>query len=197
MDCCMHIKNKLLYFLIFTDSFFNISSLILVPIFAVYVLSLGGDVRHIGEIYAIQAIAFGVVGWLASRYWIDQRHGIAIAYFLWTIYSVVLIFNQSLYVFYALQLVSGAANAIRYPFLQLSISDHTGDVKIALFYKTLYRFAGDLAGALLAMLVAHYAYHKGFQPVFIIMSCLSAIACINGIFYGKNIYKKNHAMPAK
>lgn len=192
----MQANNKTLYFLIFTDAFFNVSSLILVPIFAIYVLSLGGDVRHIGELYAVHALAFGVVGWVTARYWLHKRHTIAIGYFLWTIYSVVLIFNQSLDVFYLLQVVAGAANAVRYPFLQQSITDHSNG-EIAQFYKTVYRFAGDLAGALLALLAAHLAYHKGYQSVFIIMTCLSVIACINGIFYGRNIHKSKHAVAAK
>lgn len=182
----MTIKKQSLSFLIFTDSFFNISSLILVPIFAVYVISIGGDVRHIGELYALQAVAFGVVGWFTAKYWLHKRHTIAIGYFLWMIYSSVLIFNQSLSVFYILQLVAGAANAVRYPFLQRSITDHAGG-DIAQFYKTVYRFAGDLAGAVLALLAAHLAYHKGFEPVFIAMTGLAGLAFINGLFYGRAV----------
>lgn len=188
----MHTKSRTLSFLIFTDAFFNISSLILVPIFAVYVLSLGGDVRHIGELYAVHALAFGIVGWISARYFLHKRHTIAIGYCLWAIYSATLIFNQSLVAFYLLQVVAGAANAVRYPFLQQSITDHS-EGEIAQFYKTVYRFAGDLAGALLALLAAHLAYHKGFEPVFIFMTCLSVIALINGIFYGRTIHKHKHA----
>lgn len=181
------LKKRSLYFLIFTDALFNIATLVLVPIFAVYTLSLGGDVRHIGELYAIYAISFGIVGWLTSTNFLHKRRNLMAAYLIWSIYAFVLIFNDSLTTFYCLQVLSGAAAAIRYPFLQLSISDHSVNSERASFTKVVYEFFGRLTGAIIALLAAHYAHHKGFQGVFIFMTCLSVFAMIISIFYAKHI----------
>lgn len=176
-----------LYLLIFTDSFFNMATLVLVPIFAIYVISLGGDVRHIGELYAIHAVTFGVVGWFVTKYFLGRRRHIALAYFLWMCYSIILIFNDSLTTFYCLQVLAGTAAATHYPFLQMNISDHSTNTAQAQYYKTLYIFFGQLAGAIITLLAAHYAHHHGFQGVFITMTALSFVAMLAAIYYAKHI----------
>jgi MFS family permease len=184
----MDIKKRTLSILIFTDSFFNMSSLILVPIFAVYVISLGGDVRHIGELYAVYAVVFGIVGWIAAKYYLKKRRVVGLGYLFWIIYSLILVFNDSLAMFYVAQVFAGTANAIRYPFLQQSITDHSNG-EIAQFYKTVYEFAGQLAGAILAILVAHYVHHNGFHAVFIAMACLAALSFVLAIYYYLHLNK--------
>ena len=180
-----------MYLLIFTDSFFNISTLILVPIYAVYVLSLGGDVRHIGELYAVYAVTFGIVGWVATRNFLHRRSSIAVSYLLWTAYSFVLIFNHSLTTFYCLQVVAGCAAAIRHPFLEQSISDHSQPGRVQ-FYKTFYQFLGHMGAAVISIIAAHLAHHKGFEIVFIMMSCLGSVAFLFGLYYV--LHLKKHAL---
>ncbi len=184
-----------LYLLIFTDSFFNMATLVLVPIFAVYVISLGGDVRNIGELYAIHAVSFGIIGWFVTKFFLGKRRYIAIAYFLWMCYSLVLIFNDSLTTFYCLQVIAGAATATHYPFLQLNITDHTKHAEQAQYYKTLYIFFGRLAGAVITILAAHYAHHRGFQGIFITMTILSFIAMIVAIYYARHLKSNSRSTP--
>lgn len=75
--------------LILASSFFRIALGLQVPILYVFVLQLGGDLRHLGTIFAIYGVTYALMTFLITLYWLEYRHYLlSISFIMWALYAL-------------------------------------------------------------------------------------------------------------
>lgn len=177
------------------DGLARIGPALFAPIIAVYVLALGGSVLHLGELGALFSIAYAITGFAVSKKFLGARYSLmSLSYGLMFVYSVLLLYADSISFLYVVILLGGVATALRAPpFTNISFDhvDQTLYVKASSFYRILIALLGALFGYIGATLVHHSGsplpHESGditvFKQIFITMSILFGTTFLFSLAY--------------
>lgn len=182
--------NRPLRILLFNDTLTLIASAMIVPIYAIYVDEIGGDLLDAGLAAGIFAIVAGfavlITGRIADRITYKARI-LSVGYLLsaigFLLYTVVGTMWQLLLV----QAIVGLSQAVIGPVFDAMYGNHIGGKKHApsrwSMWESAYYFAiaiGSGAGAL----IVKYA---GFDTLFIVMSCMCLLSSLYILGQSKKI----------
>ena len=170
--------NKFLKLLFLGQSINVLADNLLVPIFAIFVLSIGGNAQMAGILWGIQFAVSATVGFFILRLH-DKRNldylflktNFLIKGIAWTL----LIFNQSIPMMVLVQVLIGFASAIGGPSLNAITSEHLDKDRHIREWGTL-QLVCNIVIAVASVLGGLIMANFGFTPMFILMSLLSFLS---------------------
>lgn len=178
-----HYALKKLWILILLALFFSTSSSIS-PLWATYVLKLGGNLKTSGIAIAVNSACFAIFnvvwGWLESIYSNEKCYIIGsflIVSLLYGLYPFV----KTPIELYVLQVPIGAFSAMMGPALFKLYNEHNQE-RLSRFGWGVYTAQMNLFVAVGAVVGAHVAHNFGFDAVFYMMSVLSFAAGLSAAF---------------
>jgi MFS family permease len=167
--------NRALRILLINDTLVLIASAMIVPIYAVYVDDIGGDILDAGLAAGIFAVVAGFAVLVTGRIADRSRHKgriLAAGYLLSALGFLLYIFVDSIWQLLAVQALVGLAQAIIAPVFDALYTEHIGGKKRASsrwsMWESAYYFAvaiGAAGGALIVKLTS-------FDVLFIVMAAM-------------------------
>lgn len=165
-------------FLILASCFFKIALGLQIPILYVFVLNLGGDLTHLGVIFAIYGVIYAVTAFFVSLYFLQYRHFLfSLSFVLWAIYAFMMYKVQDASHIYILQFIAGISTALGRPGLTQIIVLNTEKGAFTGTYG-FYKLLGSVLGAFAAYLSGLVGHYYAIRPLFLVMGFLSIISFI-------------------
>ncbi len=165
-------------FLIVAECFFRIALGLQLPILYVFVLHLGGNLSHLGVIFAIYGVVYAVASFLISVFLLEYRHVLfSFSLLLWSIYAFLMFNVTEYYHVYMLQFIAGLSTAFGNPGMTQIIVLNTEKneyTETSGFYKLL----GSFLGAIAAYVSGWLGHHYEIRPLFLAMSIIAFISFI-------------------
>ena len=177
------------------DGVARIGPALFAPVLAVYVLALGGTVLHLGEMTAVFSIAYAITSFVVSKKYIGARYSFMIlSYLLLFVYSVALVFTDSILVLYGVIMLGGVGIALKGPpFVQI-IMDHVGH-DLFVEASSLFRILTAVLAAAFGYLGGSFIHHSRsplphldgdfgtFKLIFIVMAVLFGVSFFLSLAY--------------
>ncbi len=169
--------------LVLSNSFLRLGGGVLAPIFAIYAMHLGADLRRVGELAASFTLMGAIGGILVAkasdkaRVWL-----LLLSYVLNLILSICYLFVDSHLQLYVLQGGFGLASAINTPAMTDHLTKHMGD-NDKTFCWQIYRIGGALAATAAALIGGYASHHLGFDIIFYFMIFFSVLALLCASYY--------------
>lgn len=161
-----------------TLGFFQIALGLQLPILYVFVLQIGGDLRHLGAMFAIYGVAYAFTNFFLSLRFLEYReYLLSGSLMLWGIYALLMYFVDNPINLYELQFLAGISTAIGRPgFMQIFILNtyKSEFVKVLGFYKVFGRTLGAISAFTSGVLGHYYA----IRPLFLFMFLLAMISFV-------------------
>ncbi|MDQ3239260.1 MAG: MFS transporter [bacterium] len=166
--------NKFLKFLLVCQSLNLLADNLLTPIFAIFVLNLGGNPQLIGVLWGLQHASSAIVGFFILRLH-DKRNlnfkllirGNLFKGLAWTF----LAFNQTIPALIIVQIIIGASHAIGGPSFYSMISEHMDKNKHIKDWGTI-QLISNLVIAVSSIISGIMIASYGFTAILIIMALL-------------------------
>lgn len=170
--------NKFLKFLFVGQSVNLLADNLLVPIFAIFILSVGGNAQIAGILWGIQFATSALVGFFVLRLR-DKRNLdftlLKINYLIKGIGWSLLILNQSIAAMVVVQVVIGFASAIGGASFNAIVSEHLDKdrhIKDWSFLQLISNAVIAISSIIGGIIMANY----GFTTIFIMMSLLEFLS---------------------
>jgi MFS family permease len=167
------------------------------PLTAVYILALGGNILHLGELTAVFGVAYTIGSYIVAKIGLRYRYNILpIAYGFIVIYYLVLIFINSIDHLYFVMFFGSLAASLMGPSLKgipLDFIDHKLYVIFEQKQQMLMSIIVAIAGYLGALFIHHSGNHSPhisqqiivFKSIFIGLSIFSLAVFIYSLFFLK------------
>ncbi len=169
----LYIKAKLL---IIATTFFRIALGLQLPILYVYVLDLGGNLTHLGVLFAIYGVVYAVASFIISLYFLKySQFFFSSSFLLWAIYALLMYLAHDPEHVYLLQFIAGVSTAFGKPGLVEILILNTSDAEYTKTYG-LYKLIGSVLGALAASFSGFVGHYYMVRPLFLVMAVLSVIS---------------------
>lgn len=167
--------------LIAASCFYKIALGLQLPILYDFVLKLGGNLTHLGIIFAIYGIIYAVTSFLITLYFQDYRHFLFSASFIiWSLYALLMYHAYELFHIYLLQFMAGMSTAFGRPnFVQILVKNTEEEFATTHGF---YELLASLFGALAAALSGYIGHHYAVRPLFLAMCGSALIAFVISLF---------------
>ena len=173
-----HILNKALKILLLTDGLIRLAGAMLAPIYALFVHEIGGDILDAGLAGAVFALAAGVTVLLSGKV-SDEVHEckniVVIGYCVMGIAFFCLLFVDSIWGLFAVQVMTGLGEALYVPAYDALYSRHLEAHKEAEEWGA-WESMSYFTTALGAVVGGFIAQVYGFDPIFVLMAMLSIVS---------------------
>ena len=167
--------NKILKYLLSADSFYLLAAGLFGPIYAIFVVRIGGDILEAGIAYTAFSLAAGLMIILVGR-WEDRvRHKeklLVLGYSLGSAGILGYLFVSNPLQLFLVQIVLGLGEAVRSPAYDCIYSTSLDKGKYASewgMYDSLVYIVGGISAAIGGLVASFF----GFQTLFILMFLLS------------------------
>ena len=160
-----------------------------------YVLALGGTVLHLGEMTAVFSIAYAITSFVVSKKYIGARYSFMIlSYGLLFVYSVALVFTDSILILYGVIMLGGVGMALKGPPFVRIIMDHVGR-DIFVEASAFFRIVTAVLAAIFGYLGASFIHHGRspsphlngdigtFKIIFIVMAVFFGVSFLSSLAY--------------
>jgi MFS family permease len=192
--------HKAIKILIGSSIFFNFSAALLGPIYAIFVLKIGGSIETASGAWAVYSIVIGLL-MLAFGKWEDQlnkRKMVILGYAINTIGTAGYLFIQQPLQLFIVQAILGVSAAVNNPawsaIFSTSLDKHRESSEWAYWEGTI-RIDAGIAAILGGIIVMNF----GFQALFILMTVTAAASTlVSTLLLRKKIWKdflKFHGIP--
>lgn len=172
---------KALKILLFTDSLVLVSGAMIVPFYAAYVSSIGGDILEAGVAAGVFAVSAGVMtlfaGKLSDRFKRKERI-VAASYLAIAIGFFLYLFVDNIAGLVIVQVLIGLSQATYTPAFDALYTKHIGERKKASSTWSLWESINYFSlaiGALVGSVIVHFT---DFRVLFIVMSVLCATSSL-------------------
>lgn len=145
------------------------------PLMSVFVVDLGGDLRHAGELASMYLLAATVFGMWVSRLdakW--QRLCLLASLALYVPLYLCFLLVESHDQLYLLQLALGLVGGMNKPATTFWMSRFIATRESAYLWQR-DATARGLLGTIAAFVGGHLSYHGGYDPVFLSMAAISLV----------------------
>lgn len=175
-------------FLTLTYSIQRVSTGIYAPLYSIYLLHLGGDLRMAGELVAIFSVTGSLTGILLMKTKEATRNHMFLAGYLFGFLGAIglLIVNKATDLYF-IQGLFGIGSALIGPTQRTRIYAHL--TENTPYYYQIYATLGTIASAAAAITGGYLGHHVGFKLVFIIMAITSGLAFILSFKYYYGFHK--------
>jgi len=170
---------KPLKILVFTDSLVLIAGAMIVPFYALFVETIGGDILEAGAAASTFALAAGVSALVAGRLSDKikrKERVIVIAYFILALSFLSYIYVNSIWVLLLLQIVIGLVQAAYAPAFDALYGEHIGDRRLASSRWSIWESSNYFAIAIGATVGATIVHFASFSGLFVAMAILCAMS---------------------
>ena len=177
------------------DGVARIGPALFAPLLAVYVLALGGTVLHLGEMTAVFSIAYAITSFVVSKKYKGARYSFMImSYALLFVYSVALVFTDSILALYGVIMLGGIGTALKGPPFAQIIMDHVGRT-LFVEASALFRIVTAVLAAIFGYLGGSYIHHSHspsphlnadlgtFKLIFIVMAVFFGVSFFSSLAY--------------
>ena len=163
-------------FLIVAECFFRIALGLQLPILYVFVLHLGGNLTHLGVIFAIYGVVYAVASFLISVFLLEYRHVLfSLSLLLWCVYAFMM-YNASTSEFvYMLQFISGISTALGRPGMTQIIILNT-EREAYTETQGFYSLLGSILGAISAYFSGWLGHYYEIRPLFLAMAIIAFVS---------------------
>lgn len=172
-------------FLTTTYTIQRLSAGIYAPLYSIYLLHLGGNLRMAGELVAIYTVTGSLCGILLMKANEHTRNYMFFTgYLLSFLGAIWLLMAKHPAEIYVIQGIFGIGSSLVGPTQRSRIYAHL--TENTPFYYQVYTTLGTLASAAAAIIGGYLGHHIGFDFVFTIMAFTSGLACLLSFkyFYG-------------
>lgn len=167
----------LLRALIVIDAASRYSSALIIGLLSVYILRLGGNLTHYGEMTGLLGILYGAFSILTSMYLMPYKKVLLpLSYIIWFIYALILFLTHDVYSLYFALSLSGLALSMRSTLFFSFMQDFIPNPPILNKTQSTLRFIGSLVGSMAIVSGAYIAHHYGFRLIFLIMMIIFLLA---------------------
>jgi len=177
------------------DGVSRIGPALFAPLLAIYVLALGGTVLHLGEMTAVFSIAYAITSFIVSKKYIGARYSLMIvSYAVLCVYSVALVFTNSIPVLYCVIILGGVGIALKGPPFSRIIMDHV-DPTLSVEATSLFRIVTSVLAAIFGYLGGSFIHHSHsptphlngdfgvFKLIFLVMAVFFGISFLSSLAY--------------
>ena len=163
--------------------FLSLSAGLLAPIFAVFVLHLKGDLRHIGEMIALYTLGSGCLGYFMARYSESFKYWMLFVSFpLYAFASLCFLLANGILMLYLAQALLAVSTGLSTPGMTNQVSYHIRGMDPGKSWQ-FYRLWGKFLAAVAGFAAGHLSHSYGFDLVFIMMISVSLLALLTLIVY--------------
>lgn len=175
----INLKVRLLFI---ASGFFRVAIGMQLPLLYIFVLSLGGDLRHLGIVFGIYGAIYAFSVFIISVYLLQYRHFIySISFILWSLYAVLMYNAHSAHHIYSLQFLAGFSSALGYlGFTQILVLNTLKHEYTEI--RELYSLLGSVIGALAAAIGGILGYYYSVRPLFLVMCVFCLLAFVVSLY---------------
>jgi MFS family permease len=183
------LRNRSRHIYLITNALIMLSTFMLVPIYALFVTSLGGTVLHASIIaatfYLTASIGALVFGRLIDKYNHDRLFLMA-GYLIISSGYLLLLFATSFWHLIFIQIYLGIADAIIYPAFDTLFARHLNRKEEHAEWAALEstRYLTMFVGASIGGVIVNWA---GFNVLFVVMACICFASFINMVLTPKEL----------
>jgi len=166
--------NRALRILLITNFLIMLSSAMMGPIYALFVLNVGGDLLDASLTAAILALAAGITSFLSGRYADKVKENELIIVFGYAMVALgyfMYLFVNSIWFLFLIQIIIGFGEAIYAPAFDAVYSKHLNNHRVGVqwgAWETLNYFTFAFGAVIGGLLVQNF----GFNVIFLIMMVL-------------------------
>lgn len=160
---------------------------VLMPIYAIFVQDIGGDILDASGAIALFLFVSGVTTIFIHRLRWSQKHRtklLVYGWLLWVIGVFGYFFVDSTYMLFAVQVVVALGNAIANPAFDAELAEHT-DKKNKAYGWGIFEAIQDIANSIAALLGGLIASFFGFRVLILFMFMAANISFLIILYYVK------------
>lgn len=185
--------NKFLKFLLLGQSINVLADHLLTPIFAIFILGIGGNAQIAGFLWGIQFAVSAVVGFFVLKFRDKKNLDLSLVklnYLIKCLAWTLLIFNQSIPAMIIVQIMIGFASAIGGPSFNSLVSEHLDKNQHIQDWGT-FQLTANIVVAISSVLGGLIMANYGFTYIFILMAILELLSLLV-IHFHKRIARANY-----
>lgn len=184
-------KNVYYQLLVSSYSLSTFSEAVLIPIYAVFVQKVGGDILDAAGAIATFYIVCGLGEIFIHRTSWSQKHRLSLMFWGWLVWLagiVFFLFISNIFTLFLAQVLTALGNAIADPAYDAELAEHTDSEERDSQYGY-YEGIQDIFQGVAALIGGLVAFAYGFKLLIILMIITATISFILSIMYVKKIRK--------